>query len=38
MTVRYEGQRLTAPVDSPAALTRALAAAPWETIEVQLTP
>ncbi len=38
VTVHYEGQRLTAPVDSPAALTRALAVAPWETIEVELTP
>ncbi len=38
VTVRYEGQRLTEPVDSPAALERALAVAPWETLEVELTP
>ncbi len=38
VTVHYEGQRLTEPVDSPAALDRALAVAPWETLEVELTP
>jgi hypothetical protein len=36
VTVRYEGQRLTGAVDSPAALTRAVAAAPWETVSVEL--
>ncbi len=36
VTVHCEGQRLTEPADSAAALTRALAAAPWETVSVEL--
>ena len=38
VTVHYEGQRLMEPVDSPAALERALADAPWESLKVELTP
>lgn len=38
VSLRAEGQRLSAPVGAPAELERALAAAPWETFAVELTP
>ncbi len=37
-TVRCEGQRLSERVDSPDALARALAAAQWEELEVEILP
>jgi hypothetical protein len=37
-TVRCEGQRLTERVESAEALSDVLAAAPWETLEVELAP
>jgi hypothetical protein len=37
-TVRVEGQRLSERVDSQDALAEAIAAAPWETLEIELTP
>ena len=38
LTVRAEGQRLRGPYESDEALRVALATAPWETLEVELTP
>ncbi len=37
-TVRCEGQRLTGRFESESGLAAALAAAPWETLEIELTP
>lgn len=36
LVVRCEGQRLTGPYGSPEAMHEALAAAPWETVELEL--
>jgi hypothetical protein len=38
LTVRCEGRRLEGPYGSEEALDEALAAAPWETIELRLVP
>ncbi len=37
LTVRCEGQRLAGPYDSPRRLHDALAGAPWETLELELS-
>ncbi len=38
LAVRCEGQRLSGPYETAAALRDSLAAAPWETIELELVP